>query len=317
MRQIASISLDLDNQWSYMRAQGVHGWEQFPSYFPLVVPKILQIADQLRFSLTVFVVGRDAEIEDNIPWLQEIVKSGHDIGNHSYMHEPWMHENPIDDIAADLSKAAAAIEAATGKHTVAFRGPGFAVSRDLLMVLQDQGYVYDASVFPTFLGAIVRRAALRDAKVPTQQKQSSKPEFGKFSDGFRTLKPHLWNVYGGEILEIPVTTMPVFRVPIHLTYLHFLADKSKLLAKFYLWLALTLCQLFRVEPSILLHPLDFIAADRAPELGGFPGMGRNTEKKCALTIEFLQPIQKRFKLIQLSAYAELIQRRRKVKVLSL
>ncbi|MBE9030282.1 polysaccharide deacetylase family protein [filamentous cyanobacterium LEGE 11480] len=316
MRQIASISLDLDNKWSYLRAQGVEGWEQFPSYFSLVVPKILAIADQCRLALTVFVVGRDAEIADNVPWLQQIVAAGHDIGNHSYMHEPWMQENPIEEIEIELHKAAKAIESATGQKTNSFRGPGFAVSTNLLTVLQDQGYVYDASVFPTFLGSILRKAALERAEVPDAIKNAPNPEFGRFGDGFRSVTPHRWSVNGGSILEIPVTTMPVFRVPIHLTYLHFLASKSKLLAKLYLWFALTMCKIFRVEPSILLHPLDFIAADTVPELGHFPGMGGSTEEKCALTIEFLQQIQKGFKLMSLSEYATLVQHRQRLKVMT-
>ena len=38
---LASLSLDLDNQWSYMRTHGDPGWDEFPSYFDTVVPHIL------------------------------------------------------------------------------------------------------------------------------------------------------------------------------------------------------------------------------------------------------------------------------------
>ncbi len=300
--------MDLDNQWSYMRAQGVKGWEEFPTYIPVVVPDILRIADQLRMRLTIFIVGQDAAIATNTAALQQILTAGHDIGNHSYMHEPWMHEMPIEDITAELSKTQDAIERATGYRTTSFRGPGFAVSKDLLGVLQGMGYRYDASVFPTFLGSFLRQSALKGVTIPAAQQPVK--EFGQWTDGFRTLRPHLWQLDQGEILEIPVTTMPVFRIPIHLTYLHFMAEKSEWLAKFYLGLTLTLCQIFRVEPSILLHSLDFIAADRVPELRDFPGMGDHTEAKCARTIGYLQQIQKRFTLVQLTEYAELVKTRK-------
>jgi peptidoglycan-N-acetylglucosamine deacetylase len=308
MRQLASISLDLDNQWSYMRAQGVSGWESYPTYLPVVVPDILRVSDALRMRLTIFVVGRDAEIPANTAPLRQILEAGHDIGNHSYMHEPWMHETPVADITAELTKTQDAIERATGYRTVSFRGPGFAVSKDLLGVLRSMGYVYDASVFPTFLGSMLRKAALKGVNVPAAQKTDV--EFGQWTDGFRTLHPHRWQLPQGEMIEIPVTTMPLFRIPIHLTYLHFIAEKSEWLAKFYLGLALTLCQIFRVEPSILLHSLDFIAADRAPELSAFPGMGRSTEAKIARTIGYLQQIQRRFTLVQLTEYAELVSTRK-------
>jgi hypothetical protein len=32
MKPAASISLDLDNLWSYLKTQGAPGWESFPSY---------------------------------------------------------------------------------------------------------------------------------------------------------------------------------------------------------------------------------------------------------------------------------------------
>ena len=36
----ASISLDLDNLWSYLKTQGAPGWESFPSYLDLVVREL-------------------------------------------------------------------------------------------------------------------------------------------------------------------------------------------------------------------------------------------------------------------------------------
>ena len=35
----ASLSLDLDNQWSYMKTHGDAGWQSFPSYLDTAVPR--------------------------------------------------------------------------------------------------------------------------------------------------------------------------------------------------------------------------------------------------------------------------------------
>ena len=43
----ASISLDLDDQWSYMKVHGDEGWETFPSYLDIVVPIFLDVFDKL------------------------------------------------------------------------------------------------------------------------------------------------------------------------------------------------------------------------------------------------------------------------------
>ena len=41
-KPLASLSLDLDNKWSYMKTHGDAGWEAFPSYLDIVVPRVLE-----------------------------------------------------------------------------------------------------------------------------------------------------------------------------------------------------------------------------------------------------------------------------------
>jgi hypothetical protein len=60
------------------------------------------------------------------------------------------------------------------------------------------------------------------AKLDEKEKEERKKLFGTFSEGFRPLKPHHWELEDGPLLEIPVTTMPLFKVPIHISYLLFL-----------------------------------------------------------------------------------------------
>ena len=62
---IASLSLDLDNKWSYMKTHGDRGWESFPSYLDVVVPRFLGLLDELGLRITVFVVGQDAALAQN------------------------------------------------------------------------------------------------------------------------------------------------------------------------------------------------------------------------------------------------------------
>ena len=45
MKPTASLSLDLDNKWSYMKTHGDAGWESFPSYFDLLIPRVLRLLD--------------------------------------------------------------------------------------------------------------------------------------------------------------------------------------------------------------------------------------------------------------------------------
>ena len=64
-RLMASISLDLDDQWSYMKVHGDEGWDKFPSYLDVVLPITLDVLDKLDIKITFFIVGQDAAIEKN------------------------------------------------------------------------------------------------------------------------------------------------------------------------------------------------------------------------------------------------------------
>ena len=49
-KPIASLSLDLDNKWSYLKTHGDPGWQSFPTYLPLVVPRILRFFEERDLS---------------------------------------------------------------------------------------------------------------------------------------------------------------------------------------------------------------------------------------------------------------------------
>ena len=72
----ANLSVDLDNLWSYMKTHGDAGWESLPSYFDVVVPRILAMFETLDLKATVFVVGKDAEQPKNRVALRQIADAG-------------------------------------------------------------------------------------------------------------------------------------------------------------------------------------------------------------------------------------------------
>ena len=160
----ASLSLDLDNKWSYMMVHGDQEWRSLPSYVDIVVPRFLEFLDAYRLKITVFIVGKDAEIPEHHAALRSIVLAGHEVGNHSHSHEPWLHKRTVDEIDAEIADAERAIEAATGMRPLGFRGPGYARSPVMLEALARRGYLYDASVLSTWIGPLARAYYLRSTR---------------------------------------------------------------------------------------------------------------------------------------------------------
>jgi len=288
----ASISLDLDNQWSYMKIHGDEGWDNYPSYFNIFVPHILDVLDELDLKITFFIVGKDAEMVENRKYLRMITERGHEVGNHSYYHESWLQSYSYEKIENEIVMAEEAIYLATGQRPRGFRGPGFSWSNDLLEVLKKREYIFDASTLPTWLGPLARAYYFWKSDLPVEEKKARKELFGKFSDGLRPNKPYFHSLSGGQqLLEIPVSTIPIFRIPFHLSYLVYLSGISPLLMKVYLSLAILMCRITNTSPSYLLHPLDLIGGDKVTALAFFPGMNITTQKK----VEVLKYVLRKFK----------------------
>ncbi len=308
MMRNASLSLDLDNQWSYMKTHGDAGWDSFPTYFDTVIPRFLEVFDTLGLKITVMVVGQDADLEKNHEALRLIPENGHEVGNHSFHHEPWLHLYSPEEIESEVIHAEDAIEKGTGVRPSGWRGPGFSFSPALLEVLAKRGYPYDASTFPTYLGPLARAYYFMTAKLPKEERAKRKQLFGKFREGFRPLKPYRWELSDDlSLLEIPVTTFPFFKVPFHVSYLLYLATFSKTLASLYFKTAVRACKLTRTEPSLLLHPLDFLGADDVPELGFFPAMGKGGAWKVDLVTNYLREFQRHFNVLPMGEHAAAIQ----------
>jgi len=316
-RPLASVSLDVDNLWSYLKTHGDAGWESRPSYLDAFFPPLLDTLDELGMRITFFCVGVDAAQPGNRRAFQSLISRGHEVGNHSFQHEPWLHLYPRDRLEADIAEAEDALAQATGVRPIGFRGPGYSWSRDLLEVLADREYLYDASTLPTYIGPLARAYYFWTARLTPAQRAERKQLFGGFRDGLRPVKPYRWSLSGGRILlEIPVTTMPVLKAPFHLSYLLYLARVSESLMMSYLRAALAACRASGVEPSFLLHPLDLLGGDQVKELAFFPGMDLPGARKMVLFRKVLRALGERYRLVTMSQHARAILGRPSLPVMS-
>lgn len=302
-KPIAGLSFDLDDKWSYLKTHGEAGWESLPSFLPVLIPRALEFLAAHRLTATFFVVGQDAALERNRALLASVAAAGHEIGNHSFHHEPWLHLYSEKEIAAELDLAEEHIERATGQRPVGFRGPGFSLSGALLAELARRGYLYDASTLPNILGPLGRAYYFRTAAFDARERRRRGRFNGTLGDGLRPLKPYRWRVGARGLIELPVTTMPLFRLPIHASYLVALYAVSPALARRYFTAALRLCRWTGTTPSIMLHPTDLLGADDAGELSFFPGMGLKSGRKRAMMDDLIRLLASRFTVVTLAEHA--------------
>ena len=300
---MASLSLDADNLWAYQMTHGDPGWDTYPTYLDALVDVVLPMLDELQLKITFFVVGQDAALQKNHRAVAALAAAGHEIGNHSFRHQPWLHRYSLDEIHTELARTEDALHDVTGQRPVGFRGPGYSLSPDLLRALMDRGYEYDASILPTIIGPLARRYYFRSAKLTEQQQVERAHLYGRARDGLQKLKPFRWVAGPQSLVEIPVTTMPLARIPIHISYVLYLAGPSPALAYRYFASALRLCSIRGVRPSILLHSLDFLGADDVDSLAFFPGMNQSGAQKRKVVARCLRMLAARFEVVPMREHA--------------
>jgi hypothetical protein len=300
---VASLSLDLDDKWSYMKTHGDPGWESFPSYLDVLVPRVLDFLKARNLIITFFTVGQDAALERNHEVLRSISAAGHEIGNHSFKHDPWLHLYSEKEIETEIASAEEHIERASGQRPVGFRGPGYSLTHAVLRVIARRGYRYDATTLPSLLSPLARAYYFTTAQFSPDQRRQRQMLGGTLRDGLRPIRPYWWWIDNGTLIEIPVTTMPVFRIPVHLSYLMCLGALSPALALRYFDAALKLCRLTGTQPSLLLHPTDFLGCDDAQDLPFIPGMSLPGERKMEFVNEVLDRLSSKFTVLTLRQHA--------------
>jgi polysaccharide deacetylase family protein (PEP-CTERM system associated) len=123
-------------------------WSGLESRVNANTDRLLALLDEAGIRATFFVLGWVAE---RVPALiRRIAACGHEIASHGYGHELVYSSTP-DAFRQDLRRAKRAIEAAARVPVVGYRAPSYSITaRSLwaLDILIEEGYLYDASIFP-------------------------------------------------------------------------------------------------------------------------------------------------------------------------
>jgi polysaccharide deacetylase family protein (PEP-CTERM system associated) len=148
---VNAMTVDVEDYFHVSVFDGViprQRWEQLESRVCANTDRLLQLFADHRVSATFFVLGWVAE---RFPWLvRSIAAAGHEVACHSYAHRLVYDLTPAQ-FRADVCRAKAMLESAAGVEVLGYRAPSYSITpRSLwaLDVLIEEGFVYDASIFP-------------------------------------------------------------------------------------------------------------------------------------------------------------------------
>jgi polysaccharide deacetylase family protein (PEP-CTERM system associated) len=123
-------------------------WGSFDSRVCQNTDRLMELFDHSSVHATFFVLGW---VADRFPQLvRRIAAAGHEIASHGYAHRLVYEQTPAA-FREDLRRAKGAIESAAGVAVRGYRAPSFSITERsmwALDVLIEEGFWYDASIFP-------------------------------------------------------------------------------------------------------------------------------------------------------------------------
>jgi len=149
MRNILTVDVEeYFHPSEVQRSVGPSEWDRLPSRVEGQVYQVLQLLDRHKVSATFFILGWVAERHPGL--IRRIAATGHEVASHGYEHRLVFEMTP-EEFRQDLRRAKRVLEDAVGVPIQGFRAPSYSItarSSWALDILIEEGYEYDASVFP-------------------------------------------------------------------------------------------------------------------------------------------------------------------------
>jgi polysaccharide deacetylase family protein (PEP-CTERM system associated) len=123
-------------------------WDGFESRVVRNTRRLLELFDHADVRATFFVLGWVAERHPSL--VRRIAEAGHELASHGFSHRLVYEQSP-EEFREDLRRSRAALSAAASAPVYGYRAPSFSITaRSLwaLDIIREEGFLYDASIFP-------------------------------------------------------------------------------------------------------------------------------------------------------------------------
>jgi polysaccharide deacetylase family protein (PEP-CTERM system associated) len=121
-------------------------WPSRESRVEKAMDRMLELMADRNVKATCFVLGSVAERAPQL--VRRIVDAGHEIASHGYGHQ-LIHESDPAGFRADVERSKDLLEDLSGQPVRGYRAPSFSLTDWAIPILEEVGFEYDSSLFPT------------------------------------------------------------------------------------------------------------------------------------------------------------------------
>jgi polysaccharide deacetylase family protein (PEP-CTERM system associated) len=150
-RVVNAMTIDVEDYFHVSVFDGVvprSQWEQLEARVTSNTDRLVDLLAEYQVTATFFILGWVAERCPDL--VRRIASQGHEIASHGFAHRLVYDQTPAA-FRDDVKRAKAMLESIAGRRVHGFRAPSYSVTPRSLWaidVLIEEGYTYDASIFP-------------------------------------------------------------------------------------------------------------------------------------------------------------------------
>lgn len=182
-------------------------WDRFESRVVANTQRLLDLFDEFDVRTTCFVLGWVAGKHPAL--VREIAARGHEVASHGYWHQ-LVYDLTPDAFRDDVGQSRRLLQDLSGQPVEGYRAPSFSITRRSLWaldVLLDEGYTYDASIFPVRHDRYgipdaprhayrVERSGAHIIEVPPSTARLAGQNVAVAGGGYFRLLPYAWTRWG-------------------------------------------------------------------------------------------------------------------------
>jgi polysaccharide deacetylase family protein (PEP-CTERM system associated) len=143
------MSIDVEDWFHVENVRRViprHTWPERELRVERVMDRMLQSMADLDVRATCFILGCVAERAPDL--VDRIADAGHEIASHGYGHELVWKMRPAE-FRTDVERSKELLEDISDQEVRGYRAPSFSLTDWALPILEEVGFEYDSSFFPT------------------------------------------------------------------------------------------------------------------------------------------------------------------------
>lgn len=305
-----NISVDHEDMHRYLVTLGNKSPNNIDenSAFEKGIPRFLELFAEYGISATFFITGEEVIKKPiNKKLIKDLYNAGHEIANHTYHHYFNFSNLPYEIKRREILDCQILLEDTIGDKIVGFRAPCYDIDEDTVNILEENGYLYDSSIYP-FYFKILQQMGYYVWNLLHKKGIGKWRKVGAFKHSFAPVNPYFPSkhelIKQGErkIVEIPIPMVGVLRFPFYSTFIfnfglnYFHTQFNKLIKDYNFFT-------FELHSIDLVDYKEDLIINIYEDLLSHPCMKLTLAEKVSILSQIFAQFQKEFRNITLKNFA--------------